>query len=139
MNKIDRDNNVTRKFQPMSKRFIVWDKELQKFYEDSNGIVSSVGLYGLAEFLNICGRPLEQLEVIQSTNLFDKNGKEIFEGSIVENHFIGKNGCVYYDEDVAGWRILYKDGTWDDLYYVRSDIATVGHILSNLELLEEHK
>ena len=121
-------------FQPMPKRFMVWDKGLQKFYEDSNGIVSSVGLYGIVEFLNVCGRPLEQLEVIQSTNLFDKDGKEIFEGSIVDYNGDGTALGVVVSID-GQWQLKDKNG---NLMFLKGapHQKLVSHILSNPELLE---
>lgn len=132
--------DTIKNFQPMPKRFMVWGKKKRE-------IVRSIGLFDL--YFRACLRydttgqvyfaDNADFIIFQSTNLFDKDGKEIFEGSIVENIFIYKFGLVYYDEDVAGWRILYQDGTWDDLYYVKADIVAAGHILSNPELLEGEK
>lgn len=129
------DNNVLTNFHPMSKRFMVWDKGLNKFYEDSNGIVSGGGIGWLTEFLNNCGRPAELLEVVQSTNLFDKDGKEIFEGGIID-----------YDGDGAALGVVvFIDGQWQlkdkygNLMFLKGapHQKLIGHILSNLELLEE--
>lgn len=131
-------------FQPIPKRFMVWDGEhFLKLQTSCPEIVFQTEkmkkelVYELDDIISLSRvADISSFDIIQSINLFDKDGKEIFEGSIVENHFINKFGLVYYDEDVAGWRILYEDGTWDDLYYVRADIAVAGHILSNPELLE---
>lgn len=142
--------NYIAKFQPMPKRFMVWDKDNHEFLtirdaypkcqlseeERNSATLKLQDLIALfSEYLYYDNS--DNYVVCQSTNLFDKDGKEIFEGGIVENRFIYKFGLVYYDEDVAGWRILYRDGTWDDLYYVKADIVVAGHVLLNPELLEE--
>ena len=73
-------------FKPMPKRFMVWDKGNQKFmyFIDDDGyerfMVDISELYVLIEEY---GYSYEDVVIIQSTNLFDKDGKEIFEGSIV--------------------------------------------------------
>lgn len=125
-------------FRPTPKRFMVWDKGLKKFYEDSNGIISGGGIGWLTEFLNSCGRPLELLEIVQSTNLFDKDGKEIFEGSIVKwldsKTGIGlgegivriQDGMTFIERPSYD---LYPD--WDE---EKENLVLVGHILSNPEL-----
>lgn len=127
-------------FEPMPKRFLVWDKGLKKFYEDSNGIVSSGGVGWLAEFLNNCGRPQELLEVVQFTNHFDKDGGEIFEGSIVEN-CQGWKGVVrqYKGQWAVDYVKVAPVGAWQLLYDITNHIVVVGHVFSNPELLEEEK
>lgn len=126
-------------FEPMPKRFLVWDKGLKKFYEDSNGNVSSGGSGWLAEFLNTCGRPQELLEIVQSTNLFGKDNKEIFEGSIVENED-GDRGLIVYRRGAFG--IQWVDPAYEP--YALDEVVTtayevIGHMLSNPELLEEEQ
>ncbi len=68
-------------FQPMPKRFMVWDKV-------HNIMSSPVELAGLPslrpDLFDNTSQAKDNIIVVQSTNLFDKDGKEIFEGSIVE-------------------------------------------------------
>lgn len=78
------------------------------------------------------------ITVVQFTGQFDNTGEEIWEGSIIKS-FDDVLGCVYFDEDVLGWRILYQNGDWEDLYEAKSDIVCVGHMLLNPELMEEKK
>lgn len=122
-------------FQPMPKRFIVWDKGLQKFYSGSEGKAYVFDIWSLIEFLNNSQRYPEQLEIVQSTNLFDKDGEEIFEGSVVD---YSDNGCMigfvrqhegqWYLEDKYGHLLFLKGAPHQKL---------IGHILSNPELLEK--
>lgn len=76
-----------------------------------------------------------RLTAVQFTGARDKNGEEIWEGAIVKNSD-GVLGHVYFDEDVLGWRVLYQNGDWDDLYNVKGEVVCIGHILSNPELME---
>ena len=76
------------------------------------------------------------VEIMQSTGLFDKNGTDIFEGDIVvkyENYFI-------ITQRVSGcWKLLKKeyDGVWYiDLYDICDYVEVVGNIYENKELIE---
>lgn len=123
-------------FQPMPKRFMVWDKELNKFYEDSNGIIFGGGIGWLAEFLNNCGRPLELLEIVQSTNLFDKDGQEIFEGSIMA--WGSDTGVVELYKGKWTFHVVSDHfDVYHELYPNADMVKAIGHILSNPELVEE--
>lgn len=130
------------KFQPATKRFIAWDKYhkawVTKFLMPSTDNKDSddwtcpltLGRKGQAMWLNN-----DQLIICQSTSVFDKHGREIFDGSIVKD-FDDVLGYVYFDEDVLGWRVLYQNGDWDDLYNAKAEIVCIGHILSDPKLLE---
>ena len=70
-------NNID--FQPVPKRFMVWDKETKAFWYDFGGqnlIFESeirLGLW-LANRKEVHGLDLNRFIIIQSTNLFDKDG-----------------------------------------------------------------
>lgn len=145
------DNNVLTNFQPMSKRFMVWDKESKRFMEfgevydvdTSNAAFSRVFDWKAIpdifseDSINITA----DFELVQSTNLFDKDGKEIFEGSIVKwldsKTGIGlgegivriQDGMTFIERPSYD---LYPD--WDE---EKENLVLVGHILSNPELMEE--
>lgn len=140
------------KFQPMPKRFMVWDKTKRSFWRNTTDGKKVFDLIQLANFLISQGRwgtPHTNFGFLQSTNLFDKDGKEIFEGSIVnvyENYNFG-NGDNERDFDglVACHEGCWSVNSWngedeliEPLYEIRPEhISLVGHILSNPELLEE--
>ncbi len=141
-------NDITINFQPMPKRFMVWDKGLGKFLEHAGEKVYDLPLLtDLLDTYNVV-EIHEDLLIIQSTNLFDKDGKEIFEGSIVRRAW----ECARDDEDAPLFLVIwspdraefaFKYGIFHngveqiiDKKALR-DVEVVDHILSSPELLEE--
>lgn len=128
-------------FQPMPKRFMVWDEKGRKFVRGINGhflnwreIANLVepSIWDCAVELD---EVVERFTIVQSTNLFDKDDKEIFEGSIID-----------YDGDGAVLGVVVSiDGQWQlkdkygNLMFLKGapHQMLVGHILSNPELLQE--
>ncbi|HGA1234406.1 TPA: YopX family protein [Streptococcus suis] len=99
-------------------------------YNDSNRVVS--------EFLDFC-----DVVLMQSTGLFDKNGKEIFESDIVEwkHKDTGQlvRGIVKYDTELGFWGMT--DVRFNDLtaigYLANKRVTVLGNIYQNKELVEE--
>lgn len=91
------------------------------------------------------GIPSQQIEVIsetvgQNTGLYDRNGKEIYEGDIVKMIDVDFNepDVVYFGE------VVFRDGGFEaineqDNYYINSKCEIIGNIYSNPELLEVNK
>ena len=82
---------------------------------------------------------------MQSTGLFDKNGKEIFESDIVEweHKDTGQlvRGIVKYDTELGFWGMT--DVRFNDLtaigYLANQRVTVLGNIYQNKELVEELK
>ncbi|EOI54814.1 YopX family protein [Enterococcus gilvus] len=75
----------------------------------------------------------EDIELMQSTGLKDKNGVEIFEGDVGWDDHLEVNGKVIYDEG----KFIYEwENICDDLCEVNADIDVIGNIYENPELLE---
>lgn len=97
----------------------------------------------------------EEVELMQSTGLFDKNGVEIFEGDILELVLYGerivadvKHGEYEFSADGEyeceryGWYInkttcSYVKNTGLCLNYFKNNCIVIGNIYGNPELLEE--
>ncbi len=80
--------------------------------------------------------------LMQSTGLFDKNGKEFFDGDIVEweHKDTGQivRGIVKYDTELGFWGMT--DVRFDDLraigYLANQRVTVLGNIYQNKELME---
>lgn len=86
----------------------------------------------------------------QFTGLFDKNGKEIFEGDILisnnnQKHFPTEYKKVFFEDGSFKicWKSAhYKDIFWkslDDISIRISQLTIVGNIFENPELLKKNK
>lgn len=95
--------------------------------------------------------PFDDVVLMQSTGLFDKNGKEIFESDIVKTtRFFGRadesGGFYEYEKEFIGI-VKQLEGAWvidteKGAVYLWSDIdenEVLGNIWENPKLLEEIK
>ena len=83
-------------------------------------------------------RMADEVELMQSTGLFDKNGQEIFEGDILGTKEGLLNGFVEYREDLGMWtNSLIRYNNFERLCNVASDRKIIGNVFENPELLED--
>lgn len=75
--------------------------------------------------------------IMQSTGLFDKNGKEIFEGDIVL--VLDSPYTVFYDNERGSYRLKPHDDRWNVDYMSNfshgGNFEVVGNIYENKEYL----
>lgn len=139
-------------FQPLTKRFMVWDTKTRSFCESKNNTNGVFDLIELATFIILhaeTGRPHTDFVFIQSTNLFDKDGNEIFEGSILEDESSGLRWLVFIEHGAVmirhGGAVMHYGYISSPMVscptaskeYKETNTKLVGHILSNSELMEE--
>nr|UVY07255.1 MAG: YopX protein [Bacteriophage sp.] len=129
----------------MTPKFRVWDRLTGKMFPV--GIIDcSIQAVYIEEpnGLDSC-RNFDEIELMQSTGLEDKNGKEIFEGDVVK-YEVGRNTYteeVAYDKNFAGFGV--KDAK-ANVVFTFGEIAenislisleVIGNIYENPGLLEE--
>lgn len=101
------------------------DKEAE--YVDDDNVLRFIG------FKNI--------ELMQSTGLKDKNGKEIFEGDILD--YNGKKALVRWHGSYASFIYRFADELqkrnpeWKPLYLAYMKCEIIGNIYENPDLLED--
>lgn len=124
-------------------KFRAWDK-LRKIMLPVGDVDTSYKLVYLEEDNGYrCEMDFDEIELMQSTGLKDKNGKEIFEGDIVK--YKSKKGTF---TDIATYSKFYaffglKDDTGDLICSFdwllenikQGDIEVIGNVYENPELL----
>ena len=80
----------------------------------------------------------EDVILMQSTGLRDKNGKEIFEGDVLTSQNYPAKGVVEFRTDSGMWVNCLKEyGYFEYLGNVASSRKIIGNIYENPELLED--
>lgn len=118
-------------------KFRAWDKETKT-------------MNGMAEIYRNRNQEIElhprdeNIILMQTTGLFDENGKEIFEGDVLELYDCGEtigNVKVYWDGSLGAFMLdaIVVDGR-EPMYKVLDDedfsYSVIGNIHENPELLE---
>ena len=114
-------------------KFRAWDKQ-NKSMEEVELLGDAVLRIKHAEW-----EDREDFEVMQYTGLKDKNGKEIYEGDILNyDNGIGVMGTVIWYGDGFAMKVLGAGmASNKTLYNSLEDIEVIGNIHENLELLKE--
>jgi len=127
----------------MIPKFRAWDKHSQKMFANDELIIWNSFIYAndgkklSCDYLK--GWSIDEEYLMQSTGLFDKNGKEIFEGDIVR--FFDSLYTVFYDIEEGSYRLKPHDDRWvvDYMSNFSSEesFEIIGNIYENKELLED--
>lgn len=131
----------------MKPRYRAWMKSLKWMCDVTNISFDS-------KFVDICQQgdterytemsvEFDEITLMQSTGLFDRNGKEIFEGDILD--YRGRKALVRWHGSYASFIYRFVDELqnrnteWKPLYLAYMKCEIIGNIYENPELLEESK
>lgn len=119
-------------------KFRAWDKELKTILDVSlidfkkRVLVGEHLEFGETNFISF-----DDIYLMQSTGLFDKNNKEIFEGDIVR--VLDSPYTVFYDNERGSYRLKPHDDRWNVDYMSNfshgGNFEVVGNIYENKEQL----
>lgn len=123
----------------MIPKFRAWDKlnnemSVVEQINFNRGEFESIG-YGVSSL-----READKIELMQSTGLFDRNIKEIFEGDIV--NYKGRKAIIKWHGSYASFIYIFVDelkervSEWHPLYLAYLKCEVIGNIYENPELLE---
>lgn len=123
----------------MIPKFRAWDKKLQTMLDVSlidfkkGVLVGEHWKFGETNFMSF-----DEIELMQSTGLFDRNGKEIFEGDVLGTKDGLLNGVVEYRSDLGMWtNSLISYNNFERLCNVAGNREIIGNIYENKEILEK--
>lgn len=131
----------------MIPKFRAWHNELDRMMSISDMWfnVDSLGEIGLNDSVMndyITVSP-DEIELMQSTGLKDKNGEEIFEGDIVD--YKGRKAVIKWHGSYASFIYRFVDelkervSEWHPLFLAYYHFEVIGNIYENKELLENCK
>lgn len=126
----------------MTPRFRAWHNELGRMMSIKNMWFQNSRIEELElndAVMNDCITAYpDEIELMQSTGLFDRNGKEIFEGDIVL--VLDSPYTVFYDNEKGSYRLKPHDDRWNVDYMSNfshgGNFEVVGNIYENKNLLE---
>lgn len=124
----------------IGKRMIFSDDILDIDYENKEIVTQQVYFVnGLPDDRDIYCYDFDDIELMQSTGLVDKNGKEIFEGDIVKMSKDVYSEPTYYEvvRHYGGAYRLESKQHGCELWLRHTDCEVVGNIYENRELLED--
>lgn len=119
-------------------KFRAWDKKLKTMLDVSlidfkkRVLVGEHWEFGETNFMGF-----DEIRLMQSTGLFDKHNKEIFEGDVVQ--VLDSTYTVFYDNERGSYRLKPHDDRWNVDYMSNfshgGNFEIVGNIYENKEYL----
>ena len=124
----------------MIPKFRAWDKEFKEMVHVNALVFDEQVIKATYQNGNIVKEDVKNYELMQSTGLKDKNGREVFEGDIVD--YKGRKAIVSWHGSYASFIYRFVDelhkrnAKWEPLYLAYYHFEVVGNKFENPELLE---
>lgn len=125
----------------MIPKYRAWDKIRKTMYEVDDIMSIDFGKSEISVKTLFFERTnyykFDDIVLMQSTGLTDKNGKEIFEGDVLGTKDGLLDGVVEYRTDLGMWtNSLFRYNNFERLCNVADSTYIIGNIYENPELLE---
>lgn len=125
----------------MIPRYRAWNKATKEMHEVDDIVsidIEKKQIYVKTLFFNQLNHYVfDAVVLMQSTGFRDKNGKEIFEGDIVDSEDGILSGIVEFRPDLGMFvSTLIKYNNFERLCNVADSVYIIGNIYTNPELLE---
>lgn len=128
----------------MRPKFRAWDGAKKEMFKDTFAITES-GQVVVVEQEFVTSPPdyvfVDHLVIMQSTGIKDKNGKEIFEGDIVD--YKGRKAIIKWHGSYASFIYRFVDemqervSEWEPLFLAYHHFEIIGNVYENKEFLED--
>ena len=124
----------------MRPKFRAWDKEFKEMVQVDALVLDAQVIKATYKNGNVGKEDIKYYDLMQTTGLLDKNGKEIFEGDIVD--YKGRKAIVNWHGSYASFIYRFVDelqerkSEWKPLYLAYYKFEVVGNVHENKELLE---
>lgn len=125
----------------MIPRYRAWDKIHKTMYEVDDIMSIDFGKSKISVktlfFEQTNYYNFNDIVLMQSTGFTDKNGKEIFEGDIIDSYDVGLSGIIEFRSDLGAFvSTLIEYNNFERLCNVADSTKIIGNIYENPELLE---
>ena len=118
-------------------RFRAWDVEFKEMVQVDALDFEEQLIKATYKNGNVVKEDLKNYVLMQSTGLTDKNGKEIFEGDIIDSYDVGLSGIIEFRPDLGAFvSTLIEYHNFERLCNVANSAKIIGNIWENLELAE---
>lgn len=125
----------------MIPRYRAWNKATKEMYEVDDIMSIDFGKSEISVKTLFSERTnyynFNDIVLMQSTGFTDKNGKEIFEGDIIDSYDVGLSGIIEFRSDLGAFvSTLIEYNNFDRLCNIANSTKIIGNIFENLELVE---